>query len=697
MKLTLVVDEVSVEAHSAAESELLQWLLKAGTQQHVLNKFPGGAALLRGVLAQLPELPEDAADGAVDFTAKASLPKLTEPALSATSLGDYLEAAVILGSGKLIRLLPQGQELRSRQALPLLEQVVRLSDGKDVSEDVDQALELVAGHFCDCLDFRDFRLGDSLAAGSTRVSLQVLRQHRKKSEAPSPGHDASRPGTVTPSLSGYSAQVADRAAPGMEWSPHKFAVHVLQRQIAFASEEAARTGRTRGPSSKPSPDLLGLESEDEAEDVAVDAMEDRLSDLGALVSMDTVEDISEELTDSVPDELLRKLAGLAEFFDTATTPPITGAVAVRSLLLTDKADFTRQLFRDLFHRDKKLQWMVVCGEVPAEFLREVSWHPQSSLALRRMLAGYASAEPLYIADLIEDLLFGELLDEPHSEQLILRHPLTEKLILWLLHDAAEGVDATDADRLRKVGRRLFQVSFVPQNGFLPKEESDECPWDTGLLDAPLLSEAPMTEDSLSLARTVLLRRVLSLRRAEACFDDEDYQGFVPEIARLWPLGRWKQCRDPVQIGEALGFLSNCWKALASLPSFGDLCGSWPLRKAAVNREALLFVGAGSRRRGEEQLLQMFSDLEVWRLPQKALLNPWVPGQVLAAHVTAHCKELEDRQLSLVDEARENLEEINRLNTVVAQLKSRLEATDMRSTQCMQKQAEVNNILRHLPQ
>ncbi|OLP87269.1 hypothetical protein AK812_SmicGene31522, partial [Symbiodinium microadriaticum] len=41
MKLTLVVDEVSVEAHSAAESELLQWLLKAGTQQHVLNKDLG--------------------------------------------------------------------------------------------------------------------------------------------------------------------------------------------------------------------------------------------------------------------------------------------------------------------------------------------------------------------------------------------------------------------------------------------------------------------------------------------------------------------------------------------------------------------------------------------------------------------------------------------------------------------------------
>eukprot|EP00439_Symbiodinium_sp_Y106_P062532 s708_g9.t1 len=69
------------------------------------------------------------------------------------------------------------------------------------------------------------------------------------------------------------------------------------------------------------------------------------------------------------------------------------------------------------------------------------------------------------------LLLHLLLSLLHLLLLILRHPLTEKLILWLLHDAAAGVDASDADRLRQVARRLFQVSFVPQNGFLPKEDT----------------------------------------------------------------------------------------------------------------------------------------------------------------------------------------------------------------------------------
>ncbi|CAE8618889.1 unnamed protein product [Polarella glacialis] len=85
----------------------------------------------------------------------------------------------------------------------------------------------------------------------------------------------------------------------------------------------------------------------------------------------------------------------------------------------------------------------------------------------------------------------------------------------------------------------------------------------------------------------------------------------------------------------------------------------------------------------------------WRLPQTQLLTPWVPGQVLVAHVSAQYKELEERQLGLVDETRENLEEIARLNMVVAQLTSKLEATDIRSNQCMQKQADLNNTIRQL--
>mmetsp|Transcript_7606 Transcript_7606/g.17511 ORF Transcript_7606/g.17511 Transcript_7606/m.17511 type:complete len:693 (+) Transcript_7606:47-2125(+) len=691
MALTLVVDEVAVEVEESVESEYLAHLRKEGVRRHALDQFPGGAQLLRSVLSQLTELPPGGEPE------KADLPRLTEPRLSPTSLGDYLEAATFLGCPKLLRCLPLNQELRSRQALTLLEQVVRLSGSRQVSNAVDEALKAIAGHFCSCLDYRDLRLGDSLASGSVRVSLEVLNQHRRRRESPSPGREATRTGTATPSLSGYSATQAERAAPGLEWSEHKFAVHVLQRQLSLALEEAVKHGRTRIAPPKPDRSLLGMDSDEEveAEVVGIDAMEDRLSDLGGLVTLDAVEDISEEDGDAVPDDLLAPLAGLAAFLDTASTPPITGAVAVRALLLGDETDLTQRLFRDLFHRDKKLQWMVVSAEIPANYLREVSWHPASSVTLRRMLAGYGKSSPGYIADLIEDLLFGELLDEPHSEQLILEHGLAEKLLLWIQHDAKQGGSAEDAERMHQVGKRLFQVCFLPQNGFLPREDGGACPWDDGSLEPSLLAEVPLTEDSLALCRAVLLRHLLVVNRAEASFQDEAYAGFVHELARLWPLGRWKNCKDQTQIREAFLFLANYWKALASLPSLGDLQHSWSHRSSASSREGLLLIGAGSRRRAEELLLQMFSDLEVWRLPQHALLTPWIPGQVLAAHITAQCKELEDRQLSLVNEARENLEEIGRLTTVVSQLKSRLEATDLRSTQCMQKQAEVNNTLRHL--
>merc|ERR1712100_303529 len=86
-------------------------------------------------------------------------------------------------------------------------------------------------------------------------------------------------------------------------------------------------------------------------------------------------------------------------------------------------------------------------------------------------------------------------------------------------------------------------------------------------------------------------------------------------------------------------------------------------------------GSSSRRLAEELLFKMFTDLEVWRLPSKDLLTPWVPGQVLACHMAAQCRQLEESQATLVEETRENLEEISRLHTTISQLTARLEATD----------------------
>ncbi|CAK9117039.1 unnamed protein product [Durusdinium trenchii] len=304
---------------------------------------------------------------------------------------------------------------------------------------------------------------------------------------------------------------------------------------------------------------------------------------------------------------------------------------------------------------------------------------------------YQDAQPDDLCRLIQDLLFDHLLDEAHSYQLILKHPLTEKLILWLYNGGGSSAVSS-----QQVAEELFQVSFIPQGGFLCQDEASTSPWDGGL-DPKLLGKVPRTEDSLFLARKVLLRHFLPPSRLKGT-TPEDYPGFVHEMARLWPLGSWKQCRDQEMIREAFKFLARCWKALASLPGLGDLQGCSCIQR--TEHEGVLLVGAGSRRRAEELLLQMFSDLEVWRLPPADLLTPWVPGQVLAAHVTAQCKELEDRLVSLVDETRENLEELSRLTSVMSggqptSMWQRLEATDQRSTQFMQKQAELNNTLRQL--
>jgi len=320
--------------------------------------------------------------------------------------------------------------------------------------------------------------------------------------------------------------------------------------------------------------------------------------------------------------------------------------------------------------------------------------------------------------------------EEHSYQAILKNSLTRHLILWMRSGGVPGGSHAGAlgfchggpdipegvRRLRQVGERLFEAAFTLHGGFLPQEQhqrtglcvaacgsvagpddAGSCPWDTGALDLPLLARVPPTEDSLQLARRVLLRCLRRRLRGDGSVGSGGSGGGAAAMARDWPLGRWPLCRDPALIGEAFALLSGCWRAVAGLPGLGDLAGPVPpsAAAAAAAGPGADLIGEGARRAAEELLFSMLADLEVWRLPPAALLTPWVPGQALACHVAAQCSRLEDRQLTLVEETRENLEEIARLHAVIAQLSGRLDATDARSQQCMQKQADVNDTLRHL--
>jgi hypothetical protein len=402
---------------------------------------------------------------------------------------------------------------------------------------------------------------------------------------------------------------------------------------------------------------------------------------------------------------------------------------IRAQLVVENKDRAEAFFKGVFPRLQKVQDLVVTRQVPISFLRSVSKHRAASVTLRQMLAMYMSTDPEEVCDLVEHVFFAELMEEKHSSKVILKHAFIRDLVLWmrsggnpdgarmgagaLLPSSAEA----SALRLREVGVKLFAATFILHDGYLG-DGSSECPWDDGSLDLPLLEHVPQIEDALQLARRVLLHCLW--RGAAEGGDKYD----VSTITRLWRLGRWSYCQDVVLIGKALAFLSACWRALAGLPGLGDLAGftvgddcrrcGTELRGARKcpkcdqprdvpgmptvvpnSLSGATLMGSGTRQNAEELLFKMFTDLEVWRLPSKDLLTPWVPGQVLTCHVVSQCRQLEERQTTLVQETKENLQEISRLQTTIAQLTARLEATDARSQQCMQRQADLNDTLRGL--
>eukprot|EP00927_Polykrikos_kofoidii_P022816 TRINITY_DN21182_c0_g1_i1.p1 TRINITY_DN21182_c0_g1~~TRINITY_DN21182_c0_g1_i1.p1 ORF type:complete len:823 (+),score=139.03 TRINITY_DN21182_c0_g1_i1:241-2709(+) len=692
---------------------------------------------------------------------------LNDPPISAESIELYLEAAILLESPRLLHDLAQGFQLTPGQASPLLALFVSLlqesddipavssvqptnaggsvstgetrfklmftaicrgtaaplevaSPGDDsgcridsaiaprqgpLSEAVWLAVEQVIVSLSNALDPRDFRLGPPLAKGCTRVCLALLRAYRiqtlnasgvastKRSSAAA----VTNADVLSTAASRQPSFVGGRSLQRVEWTEHQYALYVSMRHLERATLAALAAGTARVPPAPLDASLLGAEESAAGENEHA--------------SWNSVEDLDDELCDVTSDEALRVVADFVEHFDEALLPPKAAGVAVRALLLVGKESNAERLFETVFPRSLKVRVMVAIGEIPVRFLRGVAGQPAASQTLRWMLARYESMDPEVLCGLIENILLAELVDEAHSHDEVIQHPLTRDIVVWMRSGGvvggarlgAKGYVASASDgiqeRLREVGVRLFEVAFVPSGGFFAgttastAEKPVECPWESGVLDLPLLARVPPVEDALQLARRVILHYL----RRRSTIDD------VREFARVWPLGRWQLCRDAVLIGEAFAFLANCWKTLTGLPGLGDTAGPPPADCTLLNFPGANLLGVGgdssvgycSRRVAEELLFKMFTDLEIWRLPPGDLLTPWVPGSVIACHVAAQCKQLEERQFALVEETRENLDEIARLHAVISQLTARLEATDARSQQCMQKQADVNDTLRQL--
>eukprot|EP00406_Dinophysis_acuminata_P007929 CAMPEP_0179234062 /NCGR_PEP_ID=MMETSP0797-20121207/12696_1 /TAXON_ID=47934 /ORGANISM="Dinophysis acuminata, Strain DAEP01" /LENGTH=543 /DNA_ID=CAMNT_0020941231 /DNA_START=61 /DNA_END=1689 /DNA_ORIENTATION=+ len=493
--------------------------------------FPGGATLLRSVLAYLEALGDssvekeasgaeggaagDAAAGAEEDE-EPDLSCLARPALGPDTLGDYLEAAAVLRSPDLARNLVNSsaccEELTSRRALVLLEQVVMwtgappeaggASAGEgaaalppELSEAMEEAFAEVVRQLAARLDPRDFRLGPSLAKGSIRASLEVLRTYADRyvrydndvaislsqNLTLHSGHSGSSVVNTTASMPGKTASVAGTrvgtsvcgkvSSQRIEWTEHQFASNVIEGHLRAHAEAARALGTLRAPPAERDTSLTGAE----VDDGDMSDVDDSASVFGDLAQNE--DDIEEAICDTVPDAALARTACLVTHLDHAIVPQMLAAAMVRALLLASEGDSAAALFQAAFARSPKIRDMVVCGAIPAEFLQGVVRHPGASVTLRRMLAEYESSDAEGFCALVEGILFGPLAEEEHCQEAIVRHDLMVHLILWTRSGGVRGGarlgalgfaggddPAPAAARLRQIGVSLFRVAFIAHGG-----------------------------------------------------------------------------------------------------------------------------------------------------------------------------------------------------------------------------------------
>ena len=471
----------------------------------------------------------------------------------------------------------------------------------------------------------------------------------------------------------------------VSWDSHLFALRCMRRRLAAAAPPSL--------ASRSNAEMAGELKEDEQAQT----------------------DLPTELCETAQDSTLICFVELVGFVDAERLLPNWSALLIRTLLLLDPpAESTgvghsvqaRNMFRATFAGSRLVQRLAwhPPAPVPPAWLADVVEHADASKAMLRVLARYRDMNAEEFCDLVEHVLLSKFLAWDHCSNTILKSELVNELVGACL-DAGRKAAAIPSPaelgqrrcpehwagqhvlwRLEHLGRRLFDVSFVFQQGFLPHawpdclddeartepgpllrvmaaeddvccpqpqvvEVEGTCLWDEGLLTIPLLrptmmeGRATTEKPILHHGRQVIMRHLWYKHSGSYCD--------VPKLKSLWDLACWSLCEDAGLIRQALEYLKGTYR---------ELCG--PEGKWTADYEEAIF--------------QMFLAIDLSVLPIQALQSPWVPVQVQTVRLFVQQKPADQFHAELQQEVGRATEHLKSIDSQCSKLSEKLNVVEQRT-------------------
>jgi len=354
-----------------------------------------------------------------------------------------------------------------------------------------------------------------------------------------------------------------------------------------------------------------------------------------------VQEGSYDATDDIPEAAFYEKSEAWQFEKFVTVdkvPPGMCSLMVLSLLEPDE-ESARLFFEQTFSRSEPLRNALCKGLVPIEFLNEIRTRdePKARHLILQMLANFEEQPQEKLIRLLLVLL--------GPEGQAAKHVGNEEVApdLPLLTDVMRYAVKEESVMLRQCGERLFSNIFVANNGFVG-EWTEHCTSvnrkDIEGLPVDILRNAVKTEDSLQLVRKAVLEHL-----------EKNQNHTVERLIEVWDYCHWPLCQDERLTKRAIDFLAQL----------------------------------SSTRNDEQHLLfPLFTKLQFWRLPAQVFMTPYIPAQLLTAHVVSMYRKLVEEVSVLQRSHISNMAEINTLRRTLSEVTSRLEQTDARSQRSLQK-------------